>query len=261
MMLPGSARVRSATLEVAESFRRDRAQSEAGLAVATETLTQKRSAYVGDEKWVGQEFTPPQSTSVSGLSLGIMALANETQLSMELQENWQGRPSGKKLAEGTLSIAQAGRSVWATGMLSEPVTLSSKPYWLLVKATRGHALWLAESDTTSMHVLERSTEEAVWKEASAVPGLRALFQLLSRSGGAEEQPPIVVSAAGTPVEPVNSRNGTGNRSGVRIFDLADAINAYLASGSYTGIVAIPVALQARVLGIATVYPPRVLYDL
>ena len=49
---------------------------------------------------------------MSGISLGLLAIVADTELLIEIQEDWQDQPSGKKLVLGTMRLDRAGRPAW-----------------------------------------------------------------------------------------------------------------------------------------------------
>ena len=83
-----------------------------------------------------------EQVAVSGISLGLLAIVADTELLIELHEDWRDQPSGKKLVVGTLRLDRVGRPRGASSFFQKTVVLATQPYWLLIKATRGQAIWL-----------------------------------------------------------------------------------------------------------------------
>ncbi len=249
--LPGNASVSRATLRVAESFRLDRV---AGSDVAPAPIAgHKLGIHVGAERWVAQGVMPAAALSATGISLGLLGLTDATELMVELQEDWDGEPSGRKLATGMVAIQRAGRRGWFTLLFPEAIVLTTQPHWLLLRASSGSAVWLAQPGTPGVRVLhEGGAIRPAWQGFGDVG---ALFQLLSRSSVTEMVGPATLTI-GSQLVP-STLGGTG-----RIFDLAPALNAYLAALSANGAanIDVPLTFTSQAPGIMTVYPPLIEFD-
>lgn len=258
LTLPGNATVQSATLRVSESLRKDLPVAGTG-AVALETaLDQQQGAYLDFERWVAQQIVPSQARTVSGISLGLLAIVAETELLIELHEDWQDQPSGKKLLSGTMRLDQAGQPAWVLQLFPQAVVLATQPYWLLIKATRGQAIWLLEHGNRPARTLEEAAHTGAWRVIRSFAGLEALHQLLDMSDGATQPDG---QAPGAFAVSVNGVTGTLTTDAARTFDLTTAVSTYLASQpSCSGPIAIPLLCTAVVPGIITVYPPRIEYS-
>jgi hypothetical protein len=99
---------------------------------------------------------------------------------VELQEDSDGRPSGKKLAAASLTLDQAGRRNWVTLSLPEIVTHFSEPYWILLGTAAGQAIWWADTGDGNLKVLDRTADGPL--ESKALDGLVATQELLVRDG-------------------------------------------------------------------------------
>jgi len=250
--LPGNATVASATLETAESFRDDRllASDDGSPDV---TLAQKEGVYVGVERWASQEVTRAQAVSVSGIAVALMAITDAAEMLVELHEDWRGQPSGRKLASGALTLGRAGERGWVTLPFPEPVVLSSDPYWILIKAADGRAVWLAEAGDPPVRVLEGNDEPGTWADLNALDGLHAMHRFLSRGEQAQEQAPVSLAIGEQVVVGTIDED-----SGTKVYDLASAINDHLGgSPSYE---TIPLTFRSVLSGLITVYPPVVEFD-
>lgn len=257
--LPGAAQVESASLRIVESFRPEGSAPVAGADEdAGAPPSQKSGVYVGVKKWVAQPFTPPQDLAVNGLSLGLMALAAGTELSVEIQEDWQEGPSGRKLFAASTTVERAGEHAWVTVRFREAVSLSPQTHWLMLKAVSGEALWLTRDGAGSILVVEKEDEKSARSEVRRLESVEALYRLFSsgnqvREVGARPRQACVLTLGGTPVA------GSGGEDG-KTFDLKPALNAYLAAHGQPGPVSVRLAFTAELPGLVTVYPPRVVYD-
>jgi hypothetical protein len=245
LKLPAGARVASAVLEAVTSLREDR-PVEAGTSGAAPTETSGVRLEAGVQ--AAQAFTPAAAVSVSGVAVGLIGLAAGTELRVVLQEDSQGEPAGRKLAESSLVIERAGERLWTAVLFPESVILPAQQHWLLLTATSGGAVWLARSGTTPVRLLGRSSPG----------GLEALLRILSPSGGTPggSPPPQLELRIGETVIPA-----TEEPEDRRSYKLAAALNQYLAAdrGSAAA-VDVPLVFTSIVPGMLTVYPPRIVYD-
>ena len=253
--LPGKATVTSATLETVESFRRDRPlASNDGMTDAAPA--QKEGVYVGVERWVAQGITPSQATSVSGIAIALMTISSDTELLVELREDWGGQPSSRRLAAGMIRLEQVGKRSWATLLFPEMITLPSSLHWLLVKATSGRAVWLVDAGNGPARTLEGSSDSNVWTELSRFDGLQALYGFYSQGKQAQEQFPASLTIGTQAATTISEQNGT------RIYDLTSTFNTYLDGlPSSTPATTIPLTFTSALPGLVTIYPPVIGYDL
>ena len=256
--LPSNATITSATVETVQSFHRDRPTSGNYDILTSAVLNQKEGIAISVEKWAALCIKPPQAISVSGIAFGVMALSKKTELLVELQEDWHGQPSGKKLAGGTIALEQPGLCNWVTLLFSKATALPAQSHWILVKAASGRAVWLANSGTgtSSVRILDRPSEMAVWSEVSILNGLEALYQLISHSDKAQKQQPATLSIGTHTVARINTANGS------QTFDVTNALKACLADQPSSSITTtVPLTFTAIARGIITVYPPHIEYDI
>ena len=258
VQLPANADVKSVSLETVESFRDDRLlASDNGGGLPEALLERMEGVYVGVERWAAQGLTPPRAVSISGIAVALMATMENTEVLVELREDWRGQPSGSELAAGTIVLEQAGRRGWLTLLFPEPIVLSLKPHWILMRAASGRAVWLADAGDTPARVFERPNNSAVWVEASVLSGLQTMYAFLSRSKQAQEEQQAVSLAIGERVVAA-----AGKQNDTRSYDLTSAVDDYLDSllpGITT--VAIPFTFTATSQGFITVYPPTIEFDL
>jgi len=248
--LPSNASIGSARLETVESFATDRllASSDDPPNIP---LTQDTGVHLSVGRWAAQAVVPPRAMSVSGVAVALLPLARGTRVLVELQEDSDGLPSGKKLATASLSLDQPGRRDRVALPFPEVVTLFSERYWLLLGTASGQAIWLADSGDGDLKVLDRTTGGS-----KAIDGLVATQQLLVRDGQTQEQQPASLAVGG------NTVVGTAGQDNARTYDLSSAIGSYLESSVTTDkATTIPLTLTSALRGIATVYPPEIEYDL
>jgi hypothetical protein len=199
---------------------------------------------------------------VAGIALGVMALSPGTHLAVELQSDWQGLPSGKRIAGGGASLTRVGEMQWAIVSLKDPALLPGEAFWILTTASKGAAVWLVEAGDDPLRLLENPS--GAWNEASRLDGQRALYRLLPPSeaanAGADDQPPpppVRLTIGGATFA------GTLQPDGTRRFHIGSAMNTVLAAaraGQAPDRVAIPLVFRAGGAGSLTVYPPRIAYN-
>jgi hypothetical protein len=278
LSLPKNATITKATVKIAESFRRDRPQaplisatspSSEGIPVLNPILPQTTGIQVDSQHWVAQQFTPTEPLQMSGVALGVMAIADQTQLLLELQPDYQGHPSGKTVATATLNLSQVGQSTWITSLFTEPVVVQTQPHWLLVKTTQGNAIWLTNVNSSDTHLLKRFTAAASFTDGNGLNGVSAIYQILrpnsstSSNGNGSENP----QASGTtlligayPVTPDSENTGDRSPSDTYTFDFTAALNQYLQEHALNSSAAeVSLSFVAAIAGSITVYPPRIEY--
>ncbi len=258
LALPGNATIVSATLRTTESFRRDRVPAPDEGAPPNGVPAEKSGVHASPGQWAAQEVVPSQATFASGVALALMALVGDTAVQVALQEDWRGRPSGKALAEGTVLLEQAGAPRWATLLFPGPVVLPSQPHWLLVRPSRGQALWLTAAGSTPVRLMEATSKGEIGGELSVLEGQQALYSFLSRGKQVQGQAAFGMLVGAQPVAPGSAP--PDGQPDTRITDLASALGAYLASQATTATVSVSLTFSASVPGILTVYPPRVEYE-
>jgi hypothetical protein len=260
LQLPGGAKVVSATLETMPSLRVDRPVS-GGAGTAVEEPVEQTGARIDGRVWVAQRVTPPQAVTVLGIAVGLLGLNRDAELTLELREDHQGEPTGRTLAEGSLTLGPAGRRAWSTVFLSAPVILPAQPCWLLLTAAEGEAVWLTRSGETGIRILGRSVDRSEKPAArnTGVEGMETLHRLLiaeDRQAATSETAPLLeLRLKGSPVPELSA--GESDR---KIFDLAAALTSYLAGRPATSPQVIPLDFTSAVPGSLTVYPPRITYE-
>ncbi len=258
--LPSNAQVLTATLEIAESLRGDRTIPSNGGPNLDAALPEASGIYLSSERWVAKVVTPPQAIEVSGLALGLVAIADQTELRVELQADFQGLPSGRKLAEGLIQPARIGQPDWIRLLFAEPVILPAQPHWILVCAARGAAVWLVQAESNiPTRVLENSEHTSTWVELSIFEDREVLHKFFSpaqTSPVETEASPIILTIDNRTVP--SAVLSEPNRQGIRVFQLTDALALHLSNQTSN---LIPLSFMATIPGIITVYPPYIEYDL
>ncbi len=216
----------------------------------------------GAGQFAGQRVVPSEPTLTRGIVIGVVGLVPASQISVELQEDWQGLPSGKKIAAGAAVLPQAGRAQWAIISFPQPVAAPVLPYWILVSASAGAAVWLTATGSQPVSLLRQTSSG--WFEVEKIQGNTALVHLLSAQFAPSGNG---VSAAMPAAAKLNI--GTHLISGVIaggnvIFNIAPAMNAYLMEvrpgKNPTETVDIPLEFTTASAGLLTAYPPAVSFD-
>jgi hypothetical protein len=248
--LPSNANIGSARLETVESFASDRLLASSD-DPPNAPLAQDMGVHLSVGRWAAQAVVPPRAMPVSGVAVSLLPLAHGTRVLVELQEDSDGRPSGKKLATASLTLDQPGRRDRVALLFPEIVTLFSERYWLLLGTASGQAIWLADSGDGDLKAIDRTTDSL-----KSLDGLVATQQLLVRDGRTQEQQPASLSVGG------NTVVGTFGQDNVRTYDLSSVLGSYLDSSVRTDpATTIPLTLTSALRGIVTVYPPEIEYDL
>ena len=242
--LPAGATVSKAQLSTQESLAADRPgtprRAEAGAAAG------RSGVHIGGDGTTAVSVAVGEAISATGVALPLVALVAGTEVSIELQEDFQGSPSGKRLAAGTAALPTPGAVEQAT-VFFDPVVLAAGAVWLVLRAAKGEAVWLAApSSGGSLRV--RRTADGDTATETALPDLAPVCELFSRSGAAVGAPASSLAVGTTVVAPQRD----GDRS---TYDLAAALQALAAAGG-----TIPITLISPVAGTITVYPPHIEYE-
>ena len=236
--LPAGATVSKATVETQESLQTDRAA-----AAAPSAPPAGSGVHIGSDGTAAVGVPVAAAVSATGVSLPLVALATGTEVSVELQEDFQGAPSGKRLAAGTAKLAVPGAVEHAT-VFFDPIVLPAGTVWLALRAARGEAVWLAAPAEADGLRVRRTTDGGGTTE-TVLPGLAPDFALFSRSGDATGAAATSLAVGATTV----AARRDGSRS---TFDLAGALQGV------DGTVAL--TFTSAVAGTITVYPPHVEYE-
>jgi hypothetical protein len=287
--LPRNAQVVTAAIEAVESFQQDRptpivgagdgtgGEEEDGPVSDAALAATRLGVSVSADEQAAQAVQSDAAVAVTGVLLGLMPLTEGAEVHAELREDRNGAPSGRALAEASASLGMAGQRVWVRLPFREPAVLSTLPHWLTVRAASGRVLWLAEERAgQELRVLGRRGNADVWEQRSVLDGLAGLHTTLAAvvptaasstglggdagagGGVVSPRPPMRLQIGGM------TAPSTLEEEGRRSFDIAAGLNAALAAaGSVDGEapVTVTLAFTSALPGIATVYPPRVEYDI
>ncbi|MCE7989639.1 MAG: hypothetical protein DYG89_51485 [Caldilinea sp. CFX5] len=251
--LPKTAVVTAATLTVAAKLRNDGLVAPAATyGLPPESLTQATGVHLGLARWAAQPLTPIQAVTASGVVIGLLTLTANTQLALAFYEDWQGQP-GKQLTATTIDLGQSGQRLWQTVRFPEPVLLFTQPYWLLLKALRGAALWLAQEGTPTLQMLTQENQR--WQTVSVITNTQGLLHLLSPTVGDNQQsPPLALRIDGVSITTTPVTSGDRQRH-----DLTAALNAALVGAATSSLVR-TLAFTTGQAGTLTVYPPEIIYE-
>ncbi len=263
IQLPAGATVASGSIRVQESFHPGGASDSQDL-LSGGNITGNAGVRINASELesAGQRLVLSAALALPGIALGLMAVLPATEISLQVQTDWQGLPSGKALASCAATLQEAGRMQWAILSFKDPVTLSTGPYWILVSATKGDAVWLVQPGDNAPGLLQFEAGE--WTQATRLQGYTALYRLLPPPAAASQMagqsaPPAVQLLIGT-----QQVNGASQSDGSRLFDIASATNAFLAAlhAGKTPLTQVEIQLEfaSGSVGSLSVYPPNVAYS-
>jgi hypothetical protein len=247
--LPNSVTVTSAVVEVTESFGASRALNAEN---ADALLLEANGVQIDVERWATQSVTQSEALSVDGLVVALMSVQSNTQLVVQMREDWHDSPTGTVLTENKVTLDQLGERRWVALRFPRPVILNAQLYWIVVRAARGAAVWLASQGTPPLRVF--SGEEAAPIELSRLNDLQALLYFHSSLTSVLDIPPVRLFVDG---KLANAGTMTDER---RQFDIGAALNASsLLAGSGKRSVSLEFVSDLR--GSVTVHPPTIHYDI
>lgn len=251
--LPTTAVVTAATLTVAAKLGNRAFVDPAGNGLPPDSLAQATGVHLGLAHWAAQPLTPAQAVTTNGVLIGLLTLATNTQLTLALYEDWQGQP-GKQLTTTTVDLGQGGQRLWQTVRFAEPVLLFAQPYWLLLKAVRGAALWLAKEGMPALQMLAQENQR--WQLVNLIANTQGLMQLLAPAvDGNPSHAPLALRIDGVPVVTMPVTSGDRQRH-----DLTTVLNTALTGGAATSSPDRTLAFTTGQAGTLTVYPPEIYYE-
>lgn len=260
--------IATAALEMAESLRDDRPavasvpSTNAPATPPSDDLEVSEGATLAVGRWCAQSFIPPRATLATGLGLALLPLAEGTEVSVEVREDYNGSPGGRLLADAVLAGASPGHRAWSSATFRDAVYLAAEPYWLVVGARNGGGAWLARPAEGTLLSGARTPDGRDSAADASLAGIEGLHRLLERptvdpatGGTPPADPPVVVQLGETTITPAIA-------DGRLQFDLASALNAHLAAAPGADpLVSVPLVVTSAVEGLVTLYPPRVEYTL
>lgn len=254
LRLPSAAAVTQATITVAAKLgTTELADQSANAVLQPDALTQAIGIHLGLERWAAQPLIPAQALTASGVLVALLALTPNTQVTLELYEDWQGQPAGKKLIAATLSLAKSGERHWQTVRFVDPVLLFAQPYWLLLKAVRGAALWLAQPGASAVQMLTKENQR--WQALSVIANTQGLAHWLTPAA-AKQAPSLALAIDNCPVSspPVT----TDDR---QTYELTAALHDALANQGATDLADLALTITTGAAGLLTLYPPMIAYSI
>jgi hypothetical protein len=259
--VPGNAIVQLATVEVSQSFRQDRQITDSN-GVSVEAELPSTGVYFDMNVFAASAIdrtAEQDALSVSGVGVVIASISRSTQVTLELQEDWQGRPSGKKLAEAEVDLTRAGEPSWYFVDLDSAVVLDSAVYWLVLKCAKGSAVWLAEAGDGKADVFVKPPETERWKKRHGLTGYGPMYRFLTNIASDEPEPAVSLYVGEFAV--ASTAQAIEGRQNVVVYDITSEMNQYLESQGETDPIDVPVTIESFLAGFATVYPPTVVFDL
>lgn len=254
--LPGNADVVSVELITEASFGGERTYA-VGNGMESFDSQHRNGITISEDRWIAQCVTPDKAIIISRYALGLMALEKDTELLVELQENWNGQPSGRKLAEGKIQLNALGQQTWSIVTLPKPIPLASSPYWLLLKSAKGAALWLTQSgDCEPVQVLQTAETQAPLVKITAISGVEALYTLFTCCPQSQQQEAPFTLSIGDDILPAK----TIDKDRIS-FEIKDAVTAELSNSGAEELSNISIRLSSACAGFVIMYPPRMEYNI
>ena len=254
--VPGNANVVTALLKTEASLGGE-ASYVVGNGMEALTATQKNGINIVQDRYIAQPVLPEQAVRINGFSLALMNLEKDTELLFEFQEDWNGQPSGKKLAEAKVRLSQLGKRSWSKISLKNAITLSTQTYWILLKSAKGSALWFTRNGVFEpLQVMQAAKAPAAPEKTSAIKGVQAYYALFSCCpSGDQAHAPFTLSIGNSEVPLLTMANETIT------YDIKDVLNNQLMDAGETGLVPVSIHFASAHSGLVTVWPPYIEYDL
>jgi hypothetical protein len=263
LRLPGKPTIVSATLRAVESLQARNLPAAGGESPLSSTGIAARQGVrltSADARCAAQSFTPAAAVSASGLSVGVLALSADTELTVEVRAGQSGAPASVALAQAKISVVAAGRPQWVMVSFAKPAVVPAEPHWIVLGAAKGAFVWLTEADAGS--VLTGAWGAGLWNAAGSIDGARALYRIVSADHAAGVQPaPLIAPDAWRLSLESSVLTGTRDKDNGVVFDLAASLTVYMQTATpVNGVTTAPIQVTAMAKGGITVYAPRVVYD-
>ena len=256
--LPLNAQVKTAEIRMAESLRSEAllAQTLNG-APYLDPTGRKEGISLEAGKWATVRETPQEAMFVTGVALALMATRVKTEVLVQLREDWNNEPAGKTLAQGALLLETAGKPSVMKALFPETLILPAAPIWILVKAARGHAVWLVGPGPESVHLLADGAGGSLPSEISAIRSVLPLRGFITRLGetqAAHHQSTLRLGRFEIQLP--------GSQEEAATHDFTTALQGYLSEQPASPLVSdLPLTFRSVAQGLITVYPPRIVFDL
>ncbi|MBN1931236.1 MAG: hypothetical protein JW786_06470 [Desulfobacterales bacterium] len=219
------------------------------------TASHRTGINIAEDRWIAQSVSPDKAIRINGLALGLMNLEKETELLVELHEDWNGQPSGKKLFEAKIQLKILGERIWSRIPLRDSIPLATQSYWILLKSAKGTALWFTRNGGVEpVQVLQAAKEKTPLKKINALNGVETYYTFFSCcTHGQVKQAPFELTIDNAIVPPKTIEKDTIS------FELKDVLNTKLGRAEGEGIDSVTLLLSSAFSGLVTVYPPRIEY--
>jgi hypothetical protein len=186
--IPKNALIIDATVRTTQSFHQGGLLSEDDNCELAVSINQRNTGvYLEAAEWAGQSVKIEKTTSVGGIALGILSLSDKTELIVELQEEWNGRPSGRTVAEGTIKLEGSKNRSWLRLKFAKPVTVTAETHCVLVTAATGKAVWLSTVGDLPLRIFEKTGDKSALKEFNKIDNNSALCRFFSADSNENAQ--------------------------------------------------------------------------
>lgn len=256
--LPLNALVKNAEIRMAESLRSEALlPQELNGAPLFDPTGRKEGIRLETGAWAAVRETPHEAMVVSGIALALMATRVKTEVLVQLREDWSNEPAGKTLAQGALMLEAAGKPSVMKALFPETPILPVAPVWILVKAIRGHAVWLIDPGTESVHLLADAAGGSLLTEVGALRSIRPLRGFITRLGDEQAAHLQATLRLGRFEIPLS-----GNHGEAATHDFTAALQGYLSEQPASPLVSdLSLTFRSVAQGLITAYPPRIVFDL
>ena len=240
--------VEHAFLEIADSFGEDRL-------LDLTTGDGKLSVALKPMRWVGRRAVPVQAISARGVALTVKVPTGPARLAIQLQEDAGGRPSGKVLATGEVTLKQFAAVAQVNVPFENAAILATTPYWLLVVAAEGRVLWLSDEGEGQMAVFPQDADPADKSPTYRYERLLGRMRWLTRTSQGPASPAIELTLGQTTIVPLPRAPGR------LVYDLAPCLNQWRQANQPVGPAEVALHFRSATGGIVTVYDPEFQYRL
>ena len=208
-----------------------------------------QGVYLNIFHWAAMPVQYEKAGILQGIYLYLLPLNIKTAIIIELQEDWQGEPSGKILQTCQIAMEQTGKKEFALFRFAQALPLNPGSYWILAKASSGAAVWLARQGKGRVKFFTQKQNSLQKESFSSLTDTQPVYNLIFKHQK-NHFSSLQLSINGTIIHPESDDKNK--------YNLKNSITQYLNSkpGDNT-LVSVPLTFTGIGPGLVTVYAPLI----
>ncbi len=208
-----------------------------------------QGVYLNNLNWAALPVQSEKAGMLQGIYLYLLPLNIKTEISLELQEDWQGEPSGKILQTCQIALEQTGKKEFILFRFAQALPLNPGSYWISAKASSGTAIWLANQGKGRVIFFTQKQNRLQKESLSSLANTQPVYKMIFKRHK-NDFSSLQLSIKDNIIKPEPADK---NR-----YNLKNSIAQYLNSKSSGNTLAtVPLTFMAAGPGLVTVYPPLI----